>query len=169
MDAPAANLRNFAPALPLNAAQRSVHARISRRVEAFGPRPMVDASCLAQRGVAADVLAFCKKHTPGLQFLFPVELHVFEQKFQQAMRLSHLAALHATPHCLRHGGPSTDFALKFRSLEEIQRRGRWRAHASVRRYEKAGRLNKQLAVLSPAQLEQAKRDALALPTLLMRL
>ncbi|CAK0812001.1 unnamed protein product, partial [Prorocentrum cordatum] len=41
-----------------------------------------------------------------------------------------------TPHCLRHGGASRDALEKFEDLRSIQRRGRWKARESVRRYEK---------------------------------
>ena len=39
-------------------------------------------------------------------------------------------------YSLRHGGPSWDFMKKFRGLEEIQQRGRWRSSSSVLRYQK---------------------------------
>ena len=55
-----------------------------------------------------------------------------------------------TPHQLRHAGASWDFAAGARNLSEIQRRGRWRATASVRRYEKGGRITEQLYKLPPA-------------------
>ena len=44
-------------------------------------------------------------------------------------------------YCLRHGGPSRDRLSGFRSLPEIQRRGRWASDTSVRRYEQVGRLH----------------------------
>eukprot|EP00959_Pyramimonas_sp_CCMP1952_P054432 1138335-Pyramimonas_sp.AAC.1 len=41
------------------------------------------------------------------------------------------------PSCmLAHGGASDDAPGNVRALEQIKRRGRWRAEASVRRYEK---------------------------------
>lgn len=45
-----------------------------------------------------------------------------------------------TPHSLRHGGASRDALEKLEDLRGIQRRGRWKARESVRRYEKAGTL-----------------------------
>ena len=46
----------------------------------------------------------------------------------------------AHPYRLRHGGATTDFARKLRSLESIQQRGRWKSQSSLRRYQKGGRL-----------------------------
>ena len=50
---------------------------------------------------------------------------------------------------LRHSGASHDAAMRLRSLAEIQRRGRWRAQSSCRRYEKGGRVTEQLRALKP--------------------
>ena len=40
------------------------------------------------------------------------------------------------PHSLRHAGPSRDAFLHIRDLNEIQKRGRWEALSSVKRYSK---------------------------------
>jgi hypothetical protein len=124
------------------------------------------ASCTAQRAFVAGVLMRAKAEAPALGRVFPLRLFDLELKFKQAVTALKLNRLQCTPHCLRHGGPSTDFALGYRSLADIQRRGRWHAQASVKRYEKAGRLNKQVALLTADQLRQARRDILALPGLL---
>eukprot|EP00435_Cladocopium_sp_Y103_P040010 s704_g10.t2 len=47
------------------------------------------------------------------------------------------------PHVLRHSGPSCDHYHSRRDLNEIQRRGRWLARSSVRRYEKHAVLIRQ--------------------------
>ncbi|CAE7388291.1 unnamed protein product [Symbiodinium sp. CCMP2592] len=52
------------------------------------------------------------------------------------------------PYRLRHGGPSRDIAMKWRTLADVQKRGRWKSFNSVRRYEKGGR-NYVLPALSP--------------------
>ena len=54
-----------------------------------------------------------------------------------------------TLYQVRHSGASVEFADKVRTLAEIQRRGRWRAVQSVRRYEKGPRVNEQLRKLEP--------------------
>lgn len=68
------------------------------------------------------------------QRLFP-----FTRRFQVAVseasgRLG-LQKLKISPHSLRHGGPSTDIYRRHLTLEECQRRCRWRCAASVARYE----------------------------------
>ena len=40
------------------------------------------------------------------------------------------------PHTARHTGPSCDLSTKFRTLDEIMKRGRWKAINSVHRYAK---------------------------------
>jgi hypothetical protein len=124
------------------------------------------ASCAAQRGFVATVLMHAKAEAPSLGHVFDIRLVMFERKFNEAVKALSLNRLLCTPHCLRHGGPSTDFALGFRSLAMIQRRGRWHAQSSVKRYEKAGRLSKQVALLSVALLRQARIDILGLPSLI---
>ena len=52
------------------------------------------------------------------------------------------------PYQLRHGGPSHDRLQQTRSLEAIQKRGRWKQLRSVARYEKAGRVAQEAMKLS---------------------
>ena len=53
-----------------------------------------------------------------------------------------------TLYMLRHAGASLDVARGARTLQEVQKRGRWDSFASVRRYEKAGRVTELLGRLS---------------------
>ncbi|CAK0861131.1 unnamed protein product, partial [Prorocentrum cordatum] len=105
----------------------------------------------------AKLLRDLKATTPPTRPLFPFSHREFEVAFREAADAAGLQRLRLCPHSLRHGGASTDFALKHRSLAEVQRRGRWKCAASVRRYEKAGRLTRQLAKLSRGQLSDAAR------------
>ena len=57
---------------------------------------------------------------------------------------------------MRHTGPSHDWLAQLRSLSAIQRRGRWGAASSVRRYEKSARVTSLLGKLPPEILEFAK-------------
>lgn len=57
---------------------------------------------------------------------------------------------------LRHGGASGDYLDGRRSLQDIAMRGRWRTMASVRRYTKAGRVQKVMSGLAPAVLPFVK-------------
>lgn len=54
-----------------------------------------------------------------------------------------------------HGGASVDALSGALSLAAIQRRGRWKSASSVARYEKHGRLLRQIATLSDVQLREA--------------
>ncbi|CAK0812161.1 unnamed protein product [Prorocentrum cordatum] len=51
------------------------------------------------------------------------------------------------PYILRHSGASRDFTEQRRTLVGVKRRGRWRTDASIRRYEKWGRLGSEFAKL----------------------
>ena len=74
-------------------------------------------------------------------------------------RLRVPAELDVVMYMFRHAGASTDFALKLRPLAEIKLRGRWKSDASLRRYEKGGRLADQLQRLPPRLRTHAKRCA----------
>ena len=63
------------------------------------------------------------------------------------------------PYQLRHGGPSHDRAQMTRSLEAIQKRGRWKQLKSVMRYEKAGRVAQEAMKLSIAMRKYASEVA----------
>ena len=60
---------------------------------------------------------------------------------------------------LRHGGASHEMLTGVRSLSELMKRGRWRSEASVKRYEKGGRVNQVLNALPPPLLEKAVQAA----------
>lgn len=62
-------------------------------------------------------------------------------------------------HQLRHAGPSVDRAGNRRPLTEVKRRGRWAADRSVKRYEKSGLVDLQLAAL-PVPVLQFCEEAL---------
>ena len=82
--------------------------------------------------------------------LFTINQLQFGHCFRAACERLHLKCLGSpTPYQLRHSGASWEFAAGTRTLAEVQRPGRWRATASVRRYEKGGRVTEQLAKLLP--------------------
>ena len=72
-----------------------------------------------------------------------------------------------TMYVLRHSGASADAWLERRSLLAIQRRGRWKSSASVRRYEKSGRVAERVSLCSDltlafcARCEERLGDVLA--------
>ena len=83
--------------------------------------------------------------------LFRVDLAQLRALLHKHSHSVDLAQLNMTPHCLRHGGPRTDRLLNARSLQDVQRRGRWLAMDSVRRHEKHGRFLCQLNRMSWTQ------------------
>ena len=88
------------------------------------------------------------KHARGRPLgdpLFKVQQEEVARDLRDAsLRLRVPAALEVVMYKFRHGGASTDFALKHRPLAEVKLRGRWKSDASLRRYEKGGRLAEQL-------------------------
>ena len=60
---------------------------------------------------------------------------------------------------LRHGRASFDRAQNFRTLSEMNKRGRWAADSSVRRYERAARLQSVERELPPKLMVWGKSRA----------
>ena len=69
---------------------------------------------------------------------------------------------------LSHSGPSADFSQARRRLDEIQARGRWVAAASMRRYQKGGRLNDLVSRCSMQTQAYATLCLMELPLILER-
>ena len=57
---------------------------------------------------------------------------------------------------LRHGGASHELATGRREITALAKRGRWGSLASVRRYERGGRLTELASRLTPAQVDLAE-------------
>jgi integrase len=90
-------------------------------------------------------------------------LSKYEALFREAARACHLQPLSLTPHMLRHGGPSEDILNNVRSISQVQERGRWAAPASVRNYQKQGRVLRQLNKMSKHQQRLGRAALAALP------
>ena len=58
------------------------------------------------------------------------------------------------PHSVRHAGPSRDSASGYRSVWQIQRRGRWSSEKSVMRYAKTWAWTSALARTPPAIMQR---------------
>jgi len=114
-------------------------------------------SRLSGRSFVASMLCRKKKLNRPLVNIWSLSLGTLDRWFSEATTARSLRPLRLTPHCARYGAASSDFALGLRSLDESQRKGRWLASASVRRYEKAGRLNRQVCLMTSAQLAPAKK------------
>ena len=87
--------------------------------------------------------------------LFPLTLAEFEKVFATAVKALDLQHLKLTPHCLRHGGASTDVYFQWLDLLAVQQRGRWVASSSVLRYSKHGRLLRHFRSLVGERLRKA--------------
>jgi hypothetical protein len=84
-----------------------------------------------------SLLGIITKNKKPEDRLFPsLSLASYERLFRDAMQQRFSNSIHATPHSVRHSGPSNDRFHKRRSLLQIQKRGRWASPKSVSRYEK---------------------------------
>ena len=68
----------------------------------------------------------------------------------------------------RHSGASIDVARGFRTTVEAQKQGRWQQPKSVKRYEKAGELNRSWACLSEAQRQHFEACEVGIVDTLLR-
>ena len=62
----------------------------------------------------------------------------YVREFRSA--LARLRVTGVVPYMMRHSGPSIDRSRGWRSQDEVQKRGRWKSHRSLTRYEKHARL-----------------------------
>jgi integrase len=102
-------------------------------------------------------------------FIFQFSLREVEKVFKLATTALSLTSLHVTPHSLRHGGPSHDVYFNIRNLDQVQRRGFWKALSSVRRYEKHACLQRQLNKLTQQQQVAANAASRTVPARLLLL
>ena len=84
--------------------------------------------------------------------LFPFSHEALLRWFNDGLVFLSLGGWGFVLYSCRHGAPSEDMARNARSLAEIQRRGRWVADSSVRRYEQRGRLHLVLSRIDPTVL-----------------
>ena len=90
---------------------------------------------VTRRAVIVDILLALKEHAGDMK-VFPMNQERVRQKWHRTMRsfgLDFAGPLHA----LRHSGPSEDLARGRSTLENVRRRGRWKAMESVQRYTKS--------------------------------
>ncbi|CAE7187344.1 unnamed protein product [Symbiodinium necroappetens] len=92
--------------------------------------------------------------------LFPQITLAFYERWcaKSCEQLSYRSAC-IMPHILRHSGASNDMFHKRRSLNEIQKRGRWQARKSVARYEKHALLLKRWEQASPKRVASIRRQS----------
>ena len=94
-----------------------------------------------EQGVIFDepyTVAVLKRRTKGLgpgEVVFKIKAEHYRRWWRAAAR----AMLRSSdkigpPHSVRHTGASRDLATGYRTFEQVQRRGRWKASDSVQRY-----------------------------------
>ena len=91
---------------------------------------------------------------PGQALLRPLTLGVYEATIKTAVQRLGMGHLRITPHSARHGGASTAAFLNLLDAKGIMKRGRWLSPRSVRRYEKSGKLTRQVALLDKVLVER---------------
>ena len=96
-----------------------------------------------------------KEAAVAQQRLFdPLNLAEYEALLRDTSTDIKLSELHITPHSMRHGGASLASYNKILDADGIRKQGRWNAEKSARRYEKKGRLTRQVAKMSAKQVQK---------------
>ena len=106
-----------------------------------------------------NILKQLKQRGKRGERLFSMTMPEYRNAFQQAATDLGLEQEKLNPYQVRHGGPSRDALLRRRDLTEIRKRGRWVTSASVRRYEKHGRMQQALGRTPPPVMEYCKLAA----------
>ena len=107
---------------------------------------------LQRQKTLAVVLEAIVERFPAGARLWHCTYEQLRVKFMAACHRLGLEALQPCIHCLRHGGASHDYMVGARTILGIQCRGAWKATSSVRRYEKAVAIGKQLQRLPTTSL-----------------
>ena len=91
---------------------------------------------VVRRGVVANLLLGLRGFRGGTdEKLFGIDQVRFRKLWHQACRALGMPWA-PPPHGIRHSGPSEDVARGRATLEQVRRRGRWKALSSVQRYSK---------------------------------
>ena len=72
------------------------------------------------------------------------------------------------PYQLRHTGPSWEYLFRRLSLPSIQKKGRWKAISSMRRYEKSGEVTRTYERIPLAQREFYEECSAAIGDIMLR-
>lgn len=112
-------------------------------------------------------LLYRRARTPDSS-LFETDLSTYEKEFRKLTSQLSLQRLKLVPHSARHGGASHGAFLSARTLTDIKKRGQWVSSASVSRYEKHGKLLRQMSYLSEQQQISCRAAELAGPAAVIR-
>ena len=114
----------------------------------------VDQGVIVDHQCVAEALAAHCEHLGPKDKVFKITReHFHEAYYASAARLGLRLP---PPHAVRHCGPSRDAFEHFRSLKEIQRRGRWEAESPVKRYSRPSWYASILARTPTAVLQQGQ-------------
>ena len=111
------------------------------------------------------VRSMLRKRLKGLEpddKVFPLTQVRYRDLFYRATTKLGVLDLVGRPHNVRHTGPSYDKCIAHRSLDSIQKRGRWVAAASVARYSKVHEYTRAVAATPSALLQRGAPLLLAL-------
>ena len=89
--------------------------------------------------------------------VFKLSQQAYRKWWYKASDALGISDLVGRPHNVRHTGPSRDIYARYRSLKEVQRRGRWRVDSSVLRYSKSHEYARALARSPPDLLAKGAR------------
>jgi len=117
------------------------------------------------RDIAAEL---ARISAPNSRVFAELSLNDYEGLFRRAAKALNIMQLGVCPHALRHGGASHDAFSKARTLTEIRKRGQWRAFESVARYEKHGKIMRQMSLLTSAQQSECRLAELEAPGAVVR-
>lgn len=104
-----------------------------------------------------EVLASFVHKKEDHELIFDFSMHKAAMMFNEAL-VDHNYLEHGIvcAYQLRHGSASTDVLQGLRTLGEVQKRGRWNAAKSVRRYSNGGRVSQVYNSLTPNQKANAE-------------
>ena len=101
----------------------------------------------------------------------PQDRHLLSVNYAECLFLFRRAAANLQvdmlPYQGRHSGASVNRTENLRTLESIQKRGRWRSAKSVRRYEKSGRVNQSWSELAPLVQAHCEHSNNLMPSVLL--
>lgn len=114
---------------------------------------------ITRRGVITDIILALKQEA-GDNKIFPMNQEKVRQKWHKTLR-AHGLGFAGPLHALRHSGPSEDLARGRSTLENVRRRGRWKAMESVQRYTKSFALTRfraKVPATTARKAEQVHKD-----------
>lgn len=117
-----------------------------------GKTGIMDESVVVDSPMVAALLAALRTNRSPMEPLWPFSQSQLRRQRLLACEYLNLKNKYRCLYQLRHAGASHDLLYKVRSLEAVQRRGRWASTKSLRRYAKETRLIELTASLPKSVL-----------------